>query len=811
MRGLAKDLQYSLRMLTKSPLFTGVALLTLVLGIGLNATTFSAVNGLLLRPLGGVEQPERLVQLYRQWPGIEYGSNSIPHYQDLRDRSGEVFSDVAAWFFTPVAMSSEGRNERLFGMVVSANFFQTYGVQPLYGRAFLPGVEDRDPGAHPVVMLGHAFWQERFGGDRQMVGSTVELNGLAYEVVGIAPREFTGPMVGADPPLYLPLMMQPMLMPGDNRIDSRGNNNMTVVARLQDGVGLQRAESALDAILLGLREEHPRSYEDQVGTTLVPQLDAGMHPSMRGAQAAMATLMLSVVGLLLLVACVNVANLFLARARERRQEMAVRMSLGAGRWRVVRQLLVESLVFSVIAGAASLALALVATRLLSRIRPPMDGPFAFDFGLDSRVLLFTAAISLGTGLLFGLAPAMQSSRARLVATSRGSSVQRSRASRLLVVGQMALSLVLLISAGLFLRSMQGAMGIDPGFRDPGHLAMASVDPGLQGYDEAQARAFYDRLQDELLARPEIDAVGFVETLPLGFGNSDRGVEIPGYEFAEGERNSLHYTQISPGYLEAMGTSVLEGRTFTRADDAGAEPVIVINRAFAERFWPGESALGRIVGTAGADRRIVGVVETGKYRSLGEDPTEFMYLPQRQVFSSGMTAVARTSGPPALALATLRSTVAGIDSELALFDLRTMEDHMGIALMPARVGGIVLGFFGTLGLLLAAVGIYGVMDYSVVQRRREMRVRVALGADRPTVTRLVLSEGLRLAVFGAVVGLLGAAGAARLVEGMLYQTRALDPLTFAAVPAILLVVAAAAVYLPARRAANTDPVRALAAE
>jgi predicted permease len=341
--------------------------------------------------------------------------------------------------------------------------------------------------------------------------------------------------------------------------------------------------------------------------------------------------------------------------------------------------------------------------------------------------------------------------------------------------------------------------------------MASMDPGLQGYTPEATLAFYERLQEKLAARPDISAVGLTETLPLGLGSSDRGVGIPGYEFAEGERNSLHYAVIAPGYLEAMGTRLVEGRAFTRSDDAEALPVLIINQRFAERFWPGESALGKIVSTAGKDRQVIGVVETGKYLSLGEGPTEFMFLPQRDVFRFGMTLVARTPGPPTNALATLRTVVAELDADLPLFDVRTMEDHMGIALMPARLGGIVLGLFGGLGLLLAAVGIYGVMAYSVAQRKRELGIRVALGADRLRVTRQVLREGLNLALLGTAVGLVAAAGAARLVQGLLYSTRALDPLTFTAVPLVLLLVAAAAVYLPARRAARVDPARVLGAE
>ncbi len=806
-----KDLQYSLRMLVKSPLFSVVAIVTLALGIGLNAATFSAIHGLLLRPLGGVAGPEELVQLYRQWPGIDYGSNSIPHYQDVRERSSEVFGSVAAWFFAPMSLSADGRSERILGLVVSANFFQTYGVVPALGRPFLPGEEDRSPGAHPVTILGHAFWQGRFGGDPGVVGRTIDINGRPFEVVGVAPPGFKGPMTVLDTPLYVPIMMQAEIMPGNNLLESRGNNMMNLVGRLRDGKSIDHAQQMMDAMLLQFKEELPDSYEGQRGTTLVYQSEAGIHPIFRDAQVSMSTVMMAVVSLLLLIACVNVANLFLARARERRSEMGIRISLGAGRRRILQQLLTESLLFSLAAGVVGVGLAYLVTGILARIRLPIDFPFALTIDIDGTVLLFTLGVSMAAGLLFGMAPALQAARSDLVTAVKGESSQsggRSRASGGLVVFQVALSLILLISSGLFLRALQSATEIDPGMDEPKNLVMTSMDPGLQGYGEPQTRQFYDRLIDELEAFPNVSAVGFTNSVPLGFNSSDRGVTIPGYEFTEGERRSLQYAIVTEGYLETIGVDLLAGRTFTRRDNETGAPVIIVNRRFAQRFWPNESALGRIVQTAGEDREVIGVVETGKYRSLGEEPTEFMYLPQRELFRSGLTLMVRTPSNPQAVLRSLRETVRRLDPNMPLFDERTMEDHMGIALLPARLGGSVLGIFGILGLVLAAVGIYGVMAYSVAQRQRELGIRVALGADRPKVVQLVLREGLTLALIGVVLGLAGAAGAAQLVKGMLYNVHAFDPVAFGTVPLTLFLVAAMAVYIPARRAARVEPMRVL---
>ncbi len=809
MINLLNDLRYTLRLLAKSPLFSVVAISTLALGIGLNAATFSAIHGLLLRPLGGVSAPEELVQVYRQWPGIDYGSNSIPHYQDVRDRSGEVFESTAAWFFTPMSLSADGRNERILGTVASANFFQTYGVVPAIGRAFLPGVEDRGPGAHPVTVLGYSFWQARFGGDPRVVGRTVDINGRPFEVVGVAPPAFKGPVAVADVPLYVPLMMQGEIMPGNNLIESRGNNMMNVVARLREGKSIDHAGQMMDALLLQLKEDLPKDYEGQRGTTLVYQSEVGIHPTFRSAQIGMSTVMMVVVSLLLLIACVNVANLFLARARERRREMGIRISLGAGRRRLLQQLLTESLLFSLLAGMAGVGLAHLVTRVLSGIQLPFDGPFSFDVDIDTTVLVFTLGVSLLAGLIFGLAPALQAARSDLVTAVKGASSQsRSRVSGALVVGQMALSLILLVSSGLFLRALESATEIDPGMDEPKHLVMASMDPGLQGYAEPQTRQFYERLIDELSAAPEVSSAGFADSVPLGFSNRDRGVEIPGYEFADGERQSLQYSVVTEGYLETLGADILEGRTFTRQDDGMGAPVIIVNRRFADRFWPNESALGQVVETAGKERQVIGVVQTGKYRSLGEDPTEFMFLPERELFRSGRTLVVRTRSNPEAVLAKVRETVRGIDANLPLFDVRTMQDHMGIALLPARLGGSVLGIFGLLGLALAAVGIYGVMAYSVAQRQRELGIRVALGADRQRVVGLVLREGLKPACVGIALGLAGAAGASQMVKGMLYNVRAIDPVAFGGVPILLMAVAATAVYLPARRAARVEPMRVL---
>jgi predicted permease len=806
-----RDFAYGLRTLARKPIFTAAAVLTLALGIGLNTATFTVVNSLLMRPLDGVQEPEELIQIYRRWAGIEYGSVSIPHYQSLRDDTEEIFENVAAWTFSEMAVSLEDRTERLMGFMVSANFFQTYGVAPAQGRFFSPGVEDRDPGAHPVVVLGHGYWNSRFGGDPSVVGTTMTLNGHSFEIVGVAPAEFRGPGINLDAELYAPLMMQEQIQPGYSLIEARGDNILSAVGRVRDGVSLNRVQEFLDAHLLRLREEFPGYYDRQLGTTLVFQNDAGVHPMMRGAQVGMSTVIMVVVSLVLLIACVNVANLFLALAQERRREMGIRLSLGAGGRRLVQQLLTESMVFSLLAGGIGLVVTHLAMGFMARVRPPMDLPVRFDAPVDGSVLLFTLGASLAAGLIFGMAPALQAVRQETLSAVRGESISgagRSRISRILVILQMALSILLLICSGLFLRSLQSAIQIDPGFRDPSSVAVFSLNPLLQGYEEAEAQEFFDRLEERVEALPGVAAVGMTSSLPFSFGYPDWGVSIPGYEFTEDERRGVLYALISDGYLEALGVQILEGRAFTREDDESGPPVIIVNKRFADRFWPGESALGEIVETYGAARTVVGVVETGKYRTLGEVPSECMYLPQRELGEFGLAMVVRSEGEPQGSIGQVRDLVREMNPDMPVYDVRTMEDHMAGALMPARMGGLVLGAFGILGLLLAAVGVYGVMACSVAQRTRELGIRMALGADRRSVVKMVLGEGMKLAAIGTVLGLAGAAGASHLIQGLLYNTGALDPVAFTGVPATLLAVAALAVYLPARRAASVDPMTAL---
>ncbi len=809
MSQVVQDLKYAFRMFAKRPVFTAAGVLTLALGIGLNAAVFSAVHALLLRPLPGVHEPERLVQFYREWPGIPYGSNSIPHFQDMRDRTGDVFEDAAAWTFVQVSLATEDRSEMLMGAMVSANFFDVLGVRAMRGRTFTPD-EATGPGAHPVVVLGHGLWQRRFGGDPSLVGRSITVNGQPFTVVGIAPEEFKGAQRGVEPALYVPLMMQEVIRPGRSLMEARGSNFLSGVARLRNGVTAAQAEEAMQGLLAGLREDHPDQYGNS-GIVLVRQADAGIHPSMRDAQVGMSTVIMAVVGLLLLVACVNVANLFLARAGERRKEMGIRLSLGARRGRIVRQLLTESVVFSLLAGGAGVVLAWAAIRVGNSIRLPVDIPVSFDLALDPPVLAFTATVALLTGVVFGLVPALQASKPETVSALKGESAagaSRSRTSQGLVVAQMALSILLLVSAGLFVRNLQAATDVDKGF-DSDNLLVAGVHPGLQGYTEEEARLFYRDLLERVRTLPGVSQVALGEVLPLGFSSQQTSVDVPGYEPSPDEQMSIDYNIVGPGYFEAMGIPV-RGREFTEADEVEAPGVIVVNEHFARRFWPGEDPVGKIV-RVGGERSVVGVVPTGKYQRLGEAPTAYMYLPFEQSFNYAMTVHVRTTGDPEALAPRLRQVVRSLDPNLPVYDVKTMNNHLGIALMPARLGGITLGLFGVLGLILAAVGIYGVTAVSVARRTREMGIRIALGAKPGRVLGLVVRQGLGITAVGIVIGLGAAFVAAGFVRDLLYTGQALDPVIFLGVPAVLGAVALLATWVPARRAAGVDPVRALKTE
>ena len=810
MQTFVDDVRYAYRLLIKNPMFTGVVVLTLALGIGLNTAIFSVIDGLLLRPLPGARNANELVQLYRTYRGgMEYGSNSIPHYVDVRDRSGDTFSGVSLWSFEQMNLAGGGRNERVLGVMASANYFSVLGARTVLGRTFVPA-EDSGRGAHPVVVISAATWKGRFGGDSAVIGKSIVLNGRSYSVVGVADPEFRGVIPVVTPALWVPLMQLEDIRPGDGeRFVQRGNNSFDVIARLKPGVGLAQANLHMKALVAGLKTEHPQDY-DGGGINIVLQSVAGIHPSFRGAQVALSSVVMAVVAVLLLIACVNVANLFLARARDRAREMAIRVSLGAKRSRLVKQLLTESLMFAGLSGIVGVGVAYWVIGFANTIKLPMDVDFSANLSLSPLVIAFALGVSLLTGMSFGLAPALQATNPSLIPALKGEAPagqSRSRASKGLVVVQMALSIVLLVSAGLFLRDLRNVTTVDKGFVAE-NLLVADLAPGLQGYNRARSEDLYRRLRETMLATPNVKAVGYVGNLPLGMGENDSYVEIAGYTPAKNENMSLQTTQVTPGYFEAMGIPIKEGRDFTERDDSSAARVMIVNEYMAKKYWPGASPIGRTVKYGTREHTVIGVVPTGKYQRLGEPPTAFYYMAVAQHWTEGMTIAIRTASDPEALAPPLRAAVAAFDETLPVSGIQTMTRHLGLALMPARLAGSALGVFGLLGLVLASVGMYGVMSYTVSQRRREIGIRMAIGAAGGDVVRMIMRQGLSLVIVGAVIGIGGALAASRLLRGILYSPSVVDPMTFVSVPLILTAVAALASWLPALRASSVDPLEAL---
>jgi predicted permease len=610
--------------------------------------------------------------------------------------------------------------------------------------------------------------------------------------------------------IWVPSMMQQQIQPGSNLLESRGNRSVQGLARLRPGTTLEAAQANSSAIAAQLAEEYPDSNGEQ-GSMLIP-LKVSLFPqSARAAVSAMVWILMGVVGVVLLIACANVANLLLARAAARRREVSVRLALGAGRGRLVRQLLTESMLLAAVAGGFGVVVAIWTNRLIVSLQPPLPIPIDIDVGIDPTVLAFTAVAALLTGVLFGMAPAVRATRLDLVPALKGASPQgdgRSWLKNTLVISQISLSMVLLIGAGLFLRSLQNAQSIDPDF-DASNMLVAALDPGLQGYDEAQSDEFYGQLMERVGALPGVRSVSIGLSVPLTFGGSRQwGFSVEGYDFAPNERDNVDYNVVGSGYFRTLGIPIVAGREFTDADVEDAQPAIVINETFARRFFADRDPIGGIVNTMRGERVVVGVAQDSKYYTIGEDPLPYVYGPYRQVNATQMALHVRTDSDPLAVVASVRAETRNLDASLPLFDAATMSDHVGNALLLQRLTTGVFGTFGSLALLLAAVGLYGVMAFAVAQRTREIGIRVALGADGADVRGLVLKKSMSLALIGLAIGLALGLGLAVVIAGALYDVSPFDPLALGGSTVTILAVAFVASYLPALRATRIDPIVAL---
>ncbi|HEY6392692.1 MAG TPA: ABC transporter permease [Bryobacteraceae bacterium] len=840
MGSLWNDLRFALRTLRKSPVFTVVAVLSLALGIGANTAIFSLLDQVLLRLLP-VNHPEQLALLTIR--GMEYGNNSggnamsYPLYGDFA-KSNSVFSGMFCRFPYNMSVSFGGRTERVDGELVSGTYFPVLGVGAAVGRTFMPD-DDQTPGGHPLAMLTYSYWKTRFGGDPSIVGKTVIVNARNLTVVGVARPGFNGVELGRTTQIFVPMTMKAQMTPGWDALDDRRWRWVNAFGRLKPGVTAQQAKASLQPFYHGVLEMEVKDAvfrnaapadRQRFLKNIIDVLPGSQGRSnLRRQLTTPLWLLMAITGGVLLIACANVANLLVAKATSRQKEIAIRLAIGAGRGRIIRQLLVESLTLSVFGGALGLLLSVWIDRLLLTFMPNQAGEGAISSNPDLRILAFTIAISVLTGIVFGLAPALQSTKPELASTLKdqvagilgGGSQGRFRKS--LVVVQVTLSLLLLVGAGLFIRSLQNLRDLGPGFPTE-NLVAFTVDPSLIGYDSSKAKVFYRRLADELAAIPGVRNVGLADMRILTGNESDSGITIEAQGSKPAEKAHPYMNAIDPGYFATLGVPILAGRDFTFQDtetiqhgarqDMKVPRVVIVNDKFARRFFPGRSALGQHVGFGIApntrtEMEIVGVVKDIKYTSLRDEIPIQMFGPYiAGSHVAEMTIYARSTLDASQMFSAIRAKVRELDANLPLFELRTLDQQISASLLIERLIASLSTVFGFLATLLAMIGLYGVMAYTIARRTREIGIRMALGAFQKDVLWLVMREVLVLVAIGVVAGLCAAIGLTRLVQSQLYGITAHDPMTLALATLGLAVVACAAGYIPAIRASRVDAMEAL---
>ena len=831
MDSFLNDIRYGIRSLLKRPGFTVIAMVTLALGIGANTAIFTIVNAMLFRPRP-VAQPERLVELYVGDAGSPYQAISYPDFLVFRDQP-EILSGLAAYHIEQFKLGGAEDVEQVWGEVVSGNYFELLGVNAMKGRTFLPQ-EDQTPGTHPVAVISYGLWQRRFGANPAVVGQTINLNHQPLSVIGIAPPQYTGMIRGLAIEVWVPLMMLPQMVPERSiaQINSRGDSWLFAVGRLRPEATLEQARARFDLISRQLQDAYPEHWREkreetnEVRTKLVtvlPESETRIHPQAHSSVYAAIALILVMINLVLLIACMNLAGLLLARALGRRREIAVRLALGASRGRIVRQLLTESVLLALVAGVAGTLLAMWLTNLLVAFIPPLPEGIrlAIDLRIDWRVLAWTFGFSFFVGVFFGLVPALQTSRPDVIAMLKeGAEVfaggyAKSRLRNGLIVAQVAFALLLLVGAGLAMRSLQNISPTRLGF-DSTNLVLAPVRLERQ-YDRARSQEFYRQLQDRTLALPGVQTVSFVDELSAGrlLGSQRRSVGIEGYQ----QSTEIDYNTIGASYLTAMKIPVVQGRDFDERDRDGAPCVAVVNEYFAQRYFANGDALGKHLTKFRSESErqsceITGVVRDNKVQSLQKVPQPWFAFPLQQSQAMGMTMLVDSTGDPESMVPLVRRTIRSLDPNIAVSDVLTLNDTFKPVLYIYRLFGIVIGACGGLAVLLASLGIYGTVAYAVGQRTREIGIRVALGANKQDILGLVIRQGMIWVICGLSVGLLLALALTRVLASsvfgvdLLFGVSANDPLTYVLVGALLLVVTLLACYLPARRATKVDPLVAL---
>jgi predicted permease len=816
MGAIYRDIRFAFRLLGRNPLFSTVAVLSLALGIGANSALFGMFNSLLWRPLP-VDAPRQLVSLYSRSANAPfYGAFPWLEYQDYA--SEKSFDGLAAYAVIECAMVMPGQDAaRLYAEAVSGNYFDLLQPRMQLGRGFRPD-EGRTIGRDAVAVIGYRLWQRRFSSDPGVVGRTVTLNGQPFTVVGVAAPEFHGVFAvyfSAD--LWVPATMLPRLQGTYTQmLESRDARIFRLIGRLRPGVGLEQARVEAATVAARLERSYPKSNKS-IRALVFREIDTRPEVEISSATNGIAFLFMGVAGLVLLIACANVANLLLARSSARRKEIAMRAALGATRFQIVRQLLVESILLALIGGVVGLYFGSLATDLIGSIQVPTDIPLIFDFHVDARVVVFTMATALLAGIAFGLLPALRVSRGDLVPALKASPTAGSIARRLtlgnaLVVLQVAASLVLLIVAGLCLRSIPGARTIDPGFRTE-HRVLLTFSPSLMGYDQPRSAEFFRVLMQRVRELPSVESAALARYVALDFNSMGGDIVIEGRP-ASNDRDQVLMATVDEDYFHTLGTRIVRGRAFTARDTRTSLPVVIVNETMARKEWPGQDPLGKRLQfdiPDGPFMEVVGVAADGKYRQLTEAPWPFMFVPLAQRMSSPVTLVASYRGDVGGALRSLRDTVKGIDPNMPIFETKTMDQHMERAWLMPRLSAALAGPAGLLAALIAAIGLYGVMAYSVSRRTQEIGIRMAIGATPQSILRLTATQGLVLAGIGIVIGLVAALASSSLVSILLFGVTPTDPVVFIGVPLLLALVAGLACYIPARRALRVDPLVALRQE
>ena len=807
-----QDLRFGFRMLRRSPGFTTLAVLCLSLGIGANAAVFSWIEGNLLRPYPLVADQDRLVAVAGTNRGAP-GTNDIswPDFVDFQ-KNCNLCDAVIAEKITGTTLSLGDRAERVPGSVVSSNYFDALGVRPALGRGFEPA-EDVGRDAHPVTVISHQMWKERFGGDPEIVGKTQLLNGMAHTIVGVAPEGFYGTFVGYAFQFWVPASMQAQhIDAGDYKLEDRNARWIEGFARLKPGVTLQQAQAEMSAVAIRLESQYPATNRGR-GIQLFPLSQTPFNNA--GALFPTLSIAFAAVMSVLLIACANVANLLLVRALARQREMTVRLAVGAGRGRLMRQLLTEGLILSAAAAVGGLIVAYGCSNALALLTPPRGGitlrlPAAFDW----RVLALSAGVCLVSTLLFGLAPALLGSKIDLAAAlrseaggvvgGRGKLWVRSG----LVLVQMSLSFVLLVGAGLLVQSLQGVRTASPGFSTE-DVVVTSLNLFTAGYDAPRAKVFQDELIERIQGIPGVESAAFARQTPFGYRNySSAPIFVEGSEVGADQQPSSEYNEVGPGYLATMGIPLVAGREFTRADNEEVPLVAVVDETMAAQYWRGRDSVGSRVQVRGRWMQVIGIARAAKYRNLLETPKPFFYVPLRQNFSGQAGLHIKTTRGPASIREALVREIHGLDANLAPSEILTMREQINRTTAPQRIGVTILGVFGVLALALAGIGLYGVMSATVSQSGREMALRMALGATASDLVRRVVSQGLWLTAGGVFLGTAAALELTRLMGYLLYKVSPRDPLSFASAFLVIAGAMLAACLLPAWRATRTDPLKAL---